>query len=245
MPRLHGYAETNKLNVYDAIFNGIAEHDWGSHQIVSGEVRVFGNQNIGQRDLCNLHNAGDNAGDIAGDQTAYIQNWYARTSLPSCSEVDDWAHSSTATLAIGGKTYMTIDLYDLFRRTEGVEFPKGVINPDEGKMVVEDLAKLMFAAYGAEFSSFFSSFDTKFHALSDMPQEVINGWHAAAAAAHRHVNPSGARIIIIPPRQTVEVTVRSHRDTFEHMRRHVLKQKRAARERAWIHLEGFARRDAC
>lgn len=87
MPRLAGAADFNTFNFYDAIrFDEPADRD----DLLRGFGSLFRNRNIGQRNVCNLLVGGQ----LACDQTAYVQNIYARTNLTLFnSGFSDWAHN--------------------------------------------------------------------------------------------------------------------------------------------------------
>lgn len=104
MPRIAGYREERRGNWWDSFDLSLAKKD----------QRIFGGENIDPRgnfDLCNLLIAGN----IAYDQTAILNHWYARTALPRTADFDLWAHTAIVTLMVGDRPAWRKPMFDLLR----------------------------------------------------------------------------------------------------------------------------------
>lgn len=230
MPRLHGYAETYKLNVYDAVqINAEHRHRW-----FGGRARMFGVEHVGNGMLTNLLSPGQLGGY---DQTAYIQNWYARTNVPPCLALDNFMHVAYAELVVGYKPEMKLPLFDLLRRPQDEPLPVSVETPEKGEEIVTAMAERMFEAFIMEVDPHSR------RALSDELPHVVRGWRAAAATARRM--DGGKPIILVPPRQDIYVELACPPDELEALRLAASHFVIEPQPLIWIHLQGFSRRDVC
>lgn len=244
MPRLHGYAETTKLNIYDAIFDGLTANFFGAPNdspfpgditdLRSGRRCLFGNYHIGYAELTNTQVAGQ----THSDQTAYVQNWYARTNIPACQELEAFAQSTTAELIVGCRPQLKQPLSDLLRRPQDTPLPLSLESPESAELAMMNVARGIYRTYADAIDP-----PTSNKALSDLPKDQILAWKAVAARMLRDTN--NARMILLPPRQSFVVEVAPNRDAFEALVAATAKMEIAPRPRMWVHLQGFERRDVC
>lgn len=109
-------------NVYDSFDigrSGVTQRGWGQTHTPDGEawLRMFGNTNVGNRELSNMQAAGQ----MGSARTFIVQRWYARHNLPeSNTRVMDvfrtWASSVICQFIIGNMWRWTAPLVELLDR---------------------------------------------------------------------------------------------------------------------------------
>jgi hypothetical protein len=213
MPKLHGIRERLPLNIYD------------SFPPRDGEIRLFGNTNIGQITRTNLLVAGL---AVATDQEAVIKNWYARTNITPDAFQQAWRAWTEATLVtfvLGMSPITQLPLADLLRRQQG----QGTDEPWNDAAACECLAEKLRDSYhhGAQ-------------PWPEAPLEYRLRWMGVARKAM--LETRAPVLATVPLRQTFSVRVasdqRAQRALLE-----VLPTNVAPMSLVWIHLEGEAVRD--
>lgn len=220
MPRLHGYREHIKFNVYDCLNGSGRDHR---------SMRLFGNANIGNAGLCNLAIPGQ----FASDATAIVTNWYARTNIPASDALEAFVNGAIATLHIGSRNFWQGPLRDLLRRKEGDGEQISFGETEEAEIqrraaelaVVDDMA-------------------ADLRMVAGQSGDVDDKWRAIARAAIRKLAPRN--ILIIPARQNFDVCVEIYGGAEADWRLEKAfadAMPGAVHPRIWIHLEGWATRD--
>jgi hypothetical protein len=232
-PRLHGYSETRKFDVFDAMFDGFDERFRANLTGVS--LHLFGNINVGSRDLTNLQVGGQ----LAYDETSYIQNWYARTNVPERQSWKNFAHATICELVVGTVPQLTAPLSNLLCRVQDQPLPLSVDDPESADKRVTAMAEDMLRAYSVA-----RGIDDRGMTLADIDSNKRDGWRAAAAVAMRKIG--NQIMIIVPVRQNFTIRLTTSRETVDAL---VLDAKNYSgvlpKPRAWIHVQGFSRRDVC
>lgn len=237
--------QVRPLNVYDVMFNGMTEKgSWNGIDpqfLSSGSNRMFGNRYVGMQELTNLQVAGM----LACDQTAWILNWYARTNIPACAALDEWAHSATITLQVGYHNSMQLSLFDLLRRKEGVITPLEVVEAykaENEESVRQSVGRRALQAYEAAYGRKRGMFD-----LHRVDREA---WLAVGAEMWKLFE--GPRIVVVPVRQNFSVLVDGSAAALRALRETVIELGEGEDggqtaivpgARIWIHLEGVSFRE--
>ncbi|MGH2361783.1 MAG: hypothetical protein ACRDGM_14725, partial [bacterium] len=83
-----------------------------NHPILTGGGRLFDNRNIGNYFLCNLQVAGQ----LCGDQSAFIRHWYIRTTVhkENADGLEEAFQESYADFHVGQRRFQQATLIDLF-----------------------------------------------------------------------------------------------------------------------------------
>jgi hypothetical protein len=89
---------------------------------IQNSMRLFGNANVGNLNLCNLQVPGQIA--AGGNHDVVITNWYARTTIPDASAqlqraLELFAHHTYATVQVGSRVRWSRSLFDLLRSWRG------------------------------------------------------------------------------------------------------------------------------
>jgi hypothetical protein len=263
MPRLHHLADANPFDFYDSI--ALLARDVDIKALRAGGIRLFGNCNVGLQHRSNVQVAGR----LSSDQTAMIQNLYARTNLwveiGSAIEaaLSEWAHATSVTLIVGDKPQRQAPLSNLLSRMIG-QRDADAIPLDEAAAYFEDLAR------GIWFDTAFldATVDESIKVRVDldgnprtwrsvhssdaskasdaswtaMPADIKQSWVKIAHAAHRRLK--SPQITIVPPRQNVSVLVQSDERALVKLLE-IIPPGISPMPLVWIHLEGVARRDVC
>jgi hypothetical protein len=153
MPTIHGVRNAEKFDVWDCLVYG------GHGQPYTGRpdegplfpsTRIFGNANVGNLSLTNLQVPGM----IAGDRTALVTNWYARTNIPEGPELDAMAQKVFCTLIIGMMPQRQTTLRELLHRPCGAPLDHHPDKDREEKLaLVEAMAGLLYEANLRELKS--------------------------------------------------------------------------------------------
>lgn len=243
MPRLHHMADARPLDFYDCF---ALDKQRGADLLKGGgSIRLFGNSNIGIEQRTNT----SVPGMLVSDQTAYIQNVYARTNFgafflgdnnePLFRAMHEFASSTVVTLIVGDMPQRQWPLSTLLGRKHGDrnadDIPVG-----EAEEYFEGLAKAMHRAFWETHP------DIKAGDLSSLwEQETAldrGQWLASARAAHRHLK--APQLVIVPTRQHHSVQITAESRSLGQLLE-VLPDGIAPMPLVWVHLEGFSRRDVC
>lgn len=227
MPRLHALADKNRFNHYDCLFYGKRGKLMGASD-QHAHVRLFGSANIGNELLSNLPQA---RSLNTNDQTSYIQNWYARTNIPTSRLLDEYANTAVVTLFVGDKTTLQLSMRDLLTRAHEDELAAIATNQDE---MVDDIAKAAYLAYCEARRK-----DPEWPIADEAKRRA---WKAAGWAAMQQIRPPS--VVIVPVRQVVHVNVEQDVAALRRLIDSVPDDVEAS-PGLWIHLEGFSRRDVC
>ncbi len=185
-------------------------------------------------------------GRLGLEQSLVVVGWYARTNLsevaipvghpyrgampaPDVGLVrawNAWAHATTVEFSIGTRPCLTAPLIELLGpRVYG----SSCGNP------VNDHEPLLRQRAEKMFGRFRDAIDTDdARTLSDLPDDVRNGWLAVAA-----LPPLGQHII--PERQNFCVNISTDRQALSALL-NVMPENVAPRPLVWVHLEGVLRR---
>ena len=100
------------VNYFDSF--SISGSSYGDDLQSTYSMRIFGNANIGNRNLCNLQVPGQLTFDH--DEHVIVQRWYARTELESTALAKRWFENVHATLIVGDRYQWQLSLGDLMAR---------------------------------------------------------------------------------------------------------------------------------
>lgn len=246
MPKLHGYRERLPFNTYDAFspreFQERAT-EVGFEHWFSTHLPIWGHKNIGNIQFSNLQVAGSL---VASDQTAYIQNWYARSNFVDVMSSDvlkawnAFTHVTTVSMVMGCTPVAQLQLADLLHRKQGDLAALGercerhmgeVSGPCHHAR--EDLAARMLAAT-------IGGVANAQRAWQDADNRLRQLYMGAAEAAEDLFGRPPP--IVLPVRQCFSVKLNTdHRALgalLETMPSNVVPQALC-----WIHVEGVAARD--
>lgn len=236
MPRVVGYREQINMNVWDAF----SPRDFAGDTPEWREVRLFGNRNIGHEHLTNMVVAGQ----VAGDQTMIIMNWYARTNVMDALDVEDrsplarawhaFRHATLVTMVVGCAPIAQRPLADLIGpRHQGFGG-----NGDPPETSASENAERVYEAYRAHMISgaYGSQIEHPFwDALSSGERDK---WlHVALSIRPLHIP------VMVPTRQCFSVRVKSEPRALGQLLE-IMPKSVAPQTLIWVHLDGILSRDA-
>lgn len=259
MPRLHHLADANPFDYWDSF--AIRGSDEDTKALVEGRMRLFEAVRVDPPalDRSNLPTErlhairGSHGSALSGGDTSMIQNVYARTNVLSADWIStfvanttdrlrdaviSWSHAVTVTLFIGEKPMRRWPLYNLLSRKPG-DRPADSMKIEEASAYFDELAKALYDGYRATASA---NRELASSAWEVIGEGVKKPWRGAAHAAHEHLK--SPQLLIVPPRQTVEVVVQADAHALGQFVELVDPQILPA-PMVWVHLEGFQRRDVC
>lgn len=226
MPRLHGY------NIYDCLFDGFDDHN--ALKLGAGYLRMFGNANVGNMALTNLHMGGQ----LVHDASAVIYGWYARTNLPPSPELEAWANATTAEIEISNKLYWQLNLADLLKHPQGdLKLP---MTAREQKDKEADDNKRDDLLAGNLYSEFTAGMPPLFGSLDGITR---GRWLNVARRAIRELGPPPNPPLILPPRANFSITINTSPAAFAALQKSIPPGSIEPHPRAWIHLEGLTVRE--
>ena len=249
MPKFHGYTERLPFNSYDAFrpreFRERQDEFRARGWKPDNKVPLFGNKNIGHLHLCNTacH------GIVASDQTAFIQNWYARANFdqrfvdteratPAALEAwVSWTKVTTVTMVMGSRPVAQLPLSDLLRRdqTSVDNLNLGYICPH--RQCVEPCHH----PYDALAAHMFRAATEPERLLWDRVSErAQDRWRRVARAACDLICRPAP--IILPVRQSFYVEIHSEPRALGALVE-VMPTNISPQALVWIHIEGVAGRD--
>lgn len=204
MPVLHGTnASIRRLNIYDCFSVAGALHDSGGH------VRMFGNAHIGNRVLCNLQVPGQ----LAYDQAAVLNHWYARADLDVAPLTDQQRRSYSRFTC---STFVSLILGDTPQKRWTA--PLSELLMEDPWEVLPNLADVA--------------------GLWDAPKESLEDQGRFLARFDARV-AEGAPRLVVPVRQVIAVTVTA----FQGQLHRLVQDLDGIQVMMWIHLEGMSIRD--
>lgn len=194
MPRLRAWREYEPFNDYDALFLGLDNAKKLRHT-----ETLFSDGHIGNAGWTNLQWAG--ALTRSNECTCVVQNWYARTNIPACENLDIFANNTIVYFSVGHHPLRQMSLYDLLRRDE-TRLMSGPVEPAaahrDREQLVEHVAEAIHVGRQR-----YSDAPATWH---DEKPQIRELFLEDARRAIRAVNPT-ERPVIVPVRQNVAVQV--------------------------------------
>lgn len=225
----------HNMNLWDAF----SPRELEDRQSSMLETRLFGNRNIGKPEMTNTVVAGQ----MSGDMTGFVMNWYARTNVMDALDVEDrsplarawhaFRHATLVTLLVGIRPVAQRPLADLMGPRHGFGGDGDLI---EWKLV--ERAERAYDAY-RHHKEPTATLETKDRLpfWEELDANGVKLWHDIAASFRPFYCP-----VIIPVRQTFGVTIQSEQRALcallELMPKNV-----APRTLIWVHLDGVLSRD--